>query len=345
MAMELRKAVIARATILVFSLTILLLILLVVSLSIGSSIISIKDVFSCVFLQECDRVTLNIVRYRIARSTTSFLVGALLALSGTFIQAVARNPLAEPYILGLSSTALSAIAITILVYPGVIVSRISLMIVSFCGAFAGYVLTTLLSTLAGGSSLSLILSGIAVTTMFSGISYMLLYVAQTKLAGLHFRPDLMLLGSTASAQIIDAQILFTILAIGIIVMYVYDLPRKLNAYVFGDSLAKQLGYNPRSLSTITALIVSILTGACVSVVGIVGFIGLVAPHIARLIAGTSDHRITVIISLLVGSILSAAADIAAKMMSIYMPYGEFPLGIVTSIIGAPFFSISDNKRW
>jgi len=263
------------------------------------------------------------------------LTGALLAISGTLMQSIARNPLAEPYILGLSSTALTTLAIAIIVNPSVIASRSLSMVITFFGALGGYFLTSTLSLLAGGTSYSLILSGIAVTATFSGFSHILLYIVQSKIKSPY---HLLLMGTSATAIAQDVYILLVVLAVGLIAIYTLGLPKKLNAYVFGDVFAKQLGYNPRVLSLLTATLVSVLTGSSVAVVGIVGFIGLAAPHIARLLAGSSDHRITIVLSAILGSAITVLADVGARLLAMVTAQGEFPLGSVTSVIGAPFLA-------
>ena len=307
----------------------------VLALSVGSSMLPVGEVFLCVMRIRCSGVVEKIVELRLSRSTVAFLTGALLALSGVVMQAIARNPLAEPYILGLSSTALTFLAVAIIVSPGIVASRYLMAVVTFLGAFTGYVLTTALSIFAGGTSLALILSGIAVTMLFSGISHVLLYIVQSRLK---FPYHLLLTGSAATALTSDVYILTATLFAGVAAIYLTGLPKKLNAYVFGDTFAKQLGYNPKILSITSALLVSVLTGVCVAVVGIVGFVGLVAPHIARLLLGTADHRVTLVTAIMIGAVLTLAADIGARILAIATAQGEFPLGVVTSLIGAPFLA-------
>lgn len=334
MAQEIQKMSIRRFVFLTILTLCFLLLIFIISLSIGSSMLLINDVFLCITRIHCNKTIELIIMYRFTRTAIAMLVGALLAMSGTLIQSIARNPLAEPYILGLSSTALTVIAIAIIINPSIIAMRPLLMILSFVGAFTGYILTTTISVLAKGTSISLILSGIAVTTLFSGFSHILLYIVQSKLRSPY---HLLLMGSTTISLINDVYILLTILASGIVIIYLAGLPKKLNAYVFGDEFAKQLGYNPKRLSIFTALLVSILTGSCVAIVGIIGFIGLVAPHMARLLLSTSDHRVTVILSIIIGSILTTLADIISRVLAITTAHGEFPLSSITSIIGGPFF--------
>lgn len=335
MALEIQQYNITRFIFLVALLLTILFTLVIVSLSVGSSMVSIMDVFFCIIRLGCDRTTEIIINYRFTRTVTALLVGALLAVSGMLMQSIARNPLAEPYILGLSSTALAALAIAIILNTSIIASRHLMMVIAFVGAFCGYVLTTTLSLIAGGTGLTLILSGIAVTTLFAGFSHILLYIVQSKLKSPY---HLLLMGSAATALGQDVYTLSIALLLGMTAIYLSGLPKKLNAYVFGDAFAKQLGYNPRRISVATALLISMLTGSCVAVVGIVGFVGLVAPHTTRLLLGTSDHRMTIVLAMLMGSVLTTIADIGARVLAIATAQGEFPLGSITSIIGAPFLA-------
>lgn len=301
----------------------------------------LSSILNCFFKIHCEEVTHFIILHRIIRSATALLIGALLAVSGTMIQGVARNPLAEPYILGLSSTALTFLSAAIIFNPEVIIYKHTAAFIAFVGALVGYFLTTTLSMLAGSSGYSLILAGIAVTSIFSGTSHILLYIVQTKL---RMPYHLLLMGSASMSLLQDVKILFLVLIGGISVIYILQLPKVLNAYVFGDDFAKQLGYNPRLIPIFVALIASIFTGVSVAIVGIVGFIGLAAPHITRFLIGSSDHRMTIALSLLTGAILTTLADVITRFLAITIARGEFPLGIVTSIIGAPFLAYLIIKR-
>ena len=311
------------------------LILIISSISIGSSALPLTDVYSCLLGTRCDGITEKIVQYRLTRTSAALLTGCMLATSGAIIQGIARNPLAEPYILGLSSTALTAVATAILIDVNILANKYLITSIAFLGALSGYILTSTLSLVAGSSPLSLILSGIAVTALFSGISHILLYIVQDKLKTPY---TYLLMGSTVNTLTSDVYYLISILTICLVITYVLNIPKMLNAYLISDEHAKQLGYNLKVLIPTSALIVSILTGTTVAIVGIVGFIGLAAPHITRFILGTSDHRITIITTMIVGSIITLIADIITRILSTTIARGEFPLGIITSVIGAPFLA-------
>jgi len=327
---ELRKKKFFTITLL---LTILLTVTLLLSLSVGSVNIGIDKAF-LVLTGYVQNKTLSyiVLNIRLPRTLASILIGASLAISGVLIQNVTRNALAEPFLLGLSSGALAFIALAILLIPSIIFSIHYVSIVAFIGAILAFTLTLMLSEAVGGSATSLILAGIAVTSGFSGISSFLAFIVQAKLN----RPFLiLLLGSLA--QILDEHVIvlgFTF-TLGFIVSLA--LAKRLNAVMFGDEHSLQLGYNPKITRLISSLLAALLTSVSVAVAGIIGFIGLVIPHMARLLMG-NDNRFVIPLSALLGSILLCLSDIFVRIASGGLAIGEIPVGAVTSAFGAPFFA-------
>jgi iron complex transport system permease protein len=319
-------------------LTVALAVSLLFSLSVGTSLVSPKEVLTCLIASECGKSVKLVVDMRFVRACVAALSGAMLALAGTLVQGLTRNPLADPYIIGVSSTSLAVVSAAVLLSPSVLVHRQVLIAVAFAGALLGYILTTTISLLSGGSGTSLVLSGIAVSALFSGISHVLLYLSQNEIAQLGRNYVFLLLGSTSGVLRQDITYLAISLATSLAIIFVLGIPKALNAYLFGELYASQLGYRVRALTATTALVSSVLTGATVAVVGVVGFIGLAGPHIARISAGTSDHRATVVLSALTGSILTVLADALTRAISAISSWGELPLGVVTGIIGAPFLA-------
>lgn len=356
MAMELYKTSVKRFFLILSSLSIIFLFTFVLSLSIGSTVVNpvevfIKLVHNFIYIVAdifgiphsatefgVDRVY-NIAMLRFGRTVASILTGSLLGVAGLLIQTVTRNPLAEPYILGLSSAALTAITISIAIAPSIIVHRWSLMSIAFIGSLLGFALTMVLSKLAGSTSISLVLAGIAVNALFSGISHILLYSIQ-KIIRTHY---VFLLMGSASTILLGDMILLLIPSItGITIALL--MFKMLNAFIYGDEYAKQLGYNPGAVLIITSTIVSILTASTVAVIGIVGFIGLAAPHISRLLVGT-DHRFSIPVVAIIGAIITTMADIIVRVISLLSAgLGELPLGVITSTVGAPFLAYLIIKR-
>lgn len=269
---------------------------------------------------------------RMPRVLTAAAVGAGLAVSGAVMQALTRNPLADPYLLGLSSGAsLGAVAVLLLG------AAVLLPLAAFMGALLALGLTLALASSLGRITPSrTVLAGVAVSALASAITSLLIFWWVT---GDSYREILSwLLGSLAGAR-------WPAVAITVVALVVAGVPillsgRTLDAFAFGDTSAAALGINvPRvrwGLLAITAL----LTGAMVSVSGAIGFVGLILPHAVRLLVGPR-HRALLPLVALVGAIFLVWADTAAR--SVFDPR-ELPVGIVTAMIGAPVFAWLLAKR-
>lgn len=322
---SLKRFLSALAIILVLSLAIA-----IVSLSVGSAGVSLDLVFKYL-LGEASELE-RILQLRVYRTVAAFLAGSILGVSGVLMQTITRNPLADPYILGLSSAALTVVAIAMLILPQLLALRQYFVLVAFLGAMLGYVLTLTISNLAGGGSLTLVLAGIAVSAFFSGASYIALYAIQ-KVTGL---PFIFLLVGTASFAVSRDVYCLVVPSLACLAVPLIFF-KALNAYLYGDDYAKQLGIDPRRTATLAVTMASVGTGATVATLGIVGFVGLATPHISRALVG-SDHKYLLPTSFLLGGALTTLADVIVRIVSIGSPYGELPLGVVTSIMGGPFLA-------
>ena len=269
---------------------------------------------------------------RLPRVLTAAAVGAGLALSGAVMQALTRNPLADPYLLGLSSGAsLGAVAVLLL---GV---AILLPLAAFLGAMLALGLTLLLASSLGRITPSrTVLAGLAVSSLAAAVTSLVIFWTVT---GDSYREILgWLLGSLAGAR-------WPAVGIGFSAILIAGLPillsgRILDAFAFGDTAAAALGINvPGSRWTLLAA-TALLTGAMVSVSGSIGFVGLILPHAVRLLVGPR-HRALLPLSAIVGAIFLIWADTAAR--SLFDPR-ELPVGIVTAIIGAPVFAVLLTRR-
>ena len=269
---------------------------------------------------------------RLPRVLTAAAVGAGLAISGVVMQAITRNPLADPYLLGLSSGAsLGAVAVLLLG------SALLLPIAAFLGATIALALTLLLAGSFGRITPSrTILAGIAVSALAAAITSLIIFWTVT---GDSYREILgWLLGSLAGARWPEAGIACAaILVAGIPVML---SGRTLDAFAFGDTSAATLGINVQRTRWVMLTATALLTGAMVSVSGSIGFVGLVLPHAVRLIVGPR-HRLLLPLSALVGASFLIWADTAAR--TLFDPR-ELPVGIVTAIIGAPVFAALLARR-
>lgn len=269
---------------------------------------------------------------RLPRVLTAAAVGAGLAIAGAVMQAITRNPLADPYLLGLSSGAsLGAVSVLLLG------AAVLLPVAAFAGSMAALGLTLLLaSTLGAITPTRTVLAGLAVSSLASAITSLVIFWTAT---GDSYREILgWLLGSLAGAR-------WPAVAISAIAIVVAGVPillvgRVLDAFAFGDVSAASLGVNVPATRWGLLTASALLTGAMVSVSGSIGFVGLVLPHAVRLLVGPG-HRALLPLSALVGAIFLVWADTAAR--TLFDPR-ELPVGIVTAIIGAPVFALLLARR-
>lgn len=269
---------------------------------------------------------------RLPRVLTAAAVGAGLALSGTVMQALTRNPLADPYLLGLSSGAsLGAVSVLLLG------AAVLLPIAAFFGALLALGLTLLLASSLGRiTPTRTVLAGLAVSSLASAITSFIIFWTVT---GDSYREILSwLLGSLGGARWPAVAITgAAILVVGIPVMLT---GRLLDSFAFGDTSAAALGVNVQGVRWGLLAATALLTGAMVSVSGSIGFVGLILPHAVRLLVGPG-HRALLPLSALVGAIFLIWADTAAR--TLFDPR-ELPVGIVTAIVGAPIFALLLARR-
>ena len=277
------------------------------------------------------RAQFNIIwLIRFPRVLMGFFVGAGLAVVGATMQALVRNPLADPYILGISSGA-SVGAVTVLAFGAFAFAGIYAISV---GAFFGAILTFLTVFLLARSNgrlhpARLILAGVAVAYFFSGFTSFIILtsdnreLARTVLAWL--------LGSLAGTNWSELTLPAAALSFGSVHLVLQA--RGLNALIVGDETAATLGVDLARFRCSLFLVVSLVTGVMVAVSGAIGFVGLMIPHIVRLMVGT-DHRRVMPVSIFAGSIFLILFDVVARIA--FNPV-ELPVGVITSLLGGPFF--------
>lgn len=267
---------------------------------------------------------------RFPRVLLGAFVGAGLAVVGVTMQALVRNPLADPYILGISSGA-SVGAVVVLAFGAFAFAGVyAISLGAFLGSLLTFVVVFLLAQSNGRLVPGrLILSGVAVAYFFSGLtSFITLTSDQRELA----RAVLAwMLGSLAGTDWAELTLPVLVLVVGSI--YLALQARSLNALIVGDETAATLGVDLTRFRQKLFLIVSLVTGIMVAVSGAIGFIGLMIPHIVRLLVGT-DHRRVLPVSIFVGSIFLIWVDVVARIA--FEPV-ELPVGVITSLLGGPFF--------
>ncbi len=271
---------------------------------------------------------------RMPRLLLGLLVGMCLAVAGVVMQAFFQNPMAAPSIIGVSSGgALGATAALMLGFDFWVLGLSSVTVSAFAGALAVTAIVYVLSRRGGRTPVSvLLLTGIAVGSMASAASSLILI---TRGHGQMDRVVYWMLGSLANADWARVQMVWPFALAGCVLVYLYG--RDLNVLLLGDEQAHYLGLNVEQVKLVLVTLSSLLAAAAVAVSGIIGFVGLIIPHITRLIVGP-DHRWLLPCAGLMGAVLLGFADVMVRLG------GEIPIGIVTSMLGAPFFLYLLHKR-
>jgi len=271
---------------------------------------------------------LIIHQLRLPRVILGFLVGLSLALSGGVMQGLFRNPLASPYVLGIASGASSGAAAVIALGFR---SPLALPLGAFLGGSLAVVLVYRLArTRAGrGSGYGLILAGVALGAAFAAVTSFLIFLTagDRRLSEILFWT----MGGLGRANWRYIWALLPVASLGALLLQA--TARELNALALGEEGAQHLGIAPEQLKRLLLLITTLLTSTAVAFAGTIGFVGLITPHAVRLILGP-DHRVLLPATALVGGIFLVWADAAARTV---MRPAELPLGIITALIGAPFF--------
>lgn len=270
-----------------------------------------------------------IVGVRLPRVLLAAVVGAALAGAGVLYQALFRNPLADPYILGVSSGAGLGAMIAIVATAHATALRFGAVpLAAFTGALLTIALVVKLASLRGRlEATSLLLAGVAVSYVLAAMTSFLMVFAREQMAQVVF----WMMGGLGSASWGYLAMVAPMFALGIAVPLVFT--RDLNLMLLGDERAGQLGVPVERFRIIVLAAASLLTAAAVAVAGLIGFVGLMTPHIVRLVLGP-DHRSLLPASVLTGAIVLVLADLVARV--ILAPV-EIPVGIVTAVLGGPFF--------
>lgn len=269
-----------------------------------------------------------IVSIRLPRILLAVLVGILLSTSGVILQGVLRNPLADPYILGVSAGAGVGAALALaLNWSGI-------PLFAFLAALAAVLVVYRLSQVASRTSAeTLILAGVAVSAFASALLALIILITG-QLQAIYF----WLLGSFSLASYSDVLMLIPYAVIGLLISYFYS--KELNALLLGEEVAKTLGVEVDKIRLFMIIVATLMAAAAVSVSGLIGFVGLIVPHFVRLWLGP-NYRALVPLSALSGAILMVAADMLARTA---LNPVEIPIGIVMSLIGAPFFIYLLRRR-
>jgi iron complex transport system permease protein len=298
--------------------------LLLASLALGSAELTLQQVLGSLRPGGGDSLARDVVlELRLPRAMAALGVGALLALSGAILQVLLRNPLADPYVLGVSGGASVAALIGIML--GMSAAGVDSM--AAAGAFAAGLLVFAIAQGPGGwTPARLLLTGVVVAAGAGSVVSLLLSLSEdTRLRGMLF----WLLGDLSRTQrwpwLLGLACLSTLVAV--------LLGRHLNVLAHGETQARSVGMHVRRFQTGLFVLTAVMTGAAVSAAGSIGFVGLVTPHLVRMITGT-DNRVVLPASALLGGILLMAADLAARTL---VAPRQLPVGALTALVGVPVF--------
>ena len=325
----------------VFLLFFILILVIILSVAIGPMQISPLNVYSILTKNIPilgDMVQSNassvetevILQVRLPRVFAAAIVGIALTCAGVVLQGLLRNPMADPYILGISAGASLGASVAIAFGFGIsfLGYLYSIPLMAFIGALGTILVVYSISSRAGGlSMLTLLLIGIAANSFLSAIVALVKLISSEALHGIVY----WILGSLQVSGWNHVVMVSPLILIGAAVIYVYA--RDLNLISLGESQAKHLGVDAESLNKKMLICASLITAAAVSISGIIGFIGLIIPHITRLLVGP-DHRILIPSSALLGAIVLIVCDTVSRTV---MSPAEIPVGIITALLGCPFF--------
>lgn len=322
-----------RAVLTIAALGIVLVVAIVVSLGIGAVSIPVGGIFDLLIgvdrpsLSKTERIIL--LQLRLPRLLTACLVGASLGAAGAGYQGLFRNPLADPFVIGASSGA--GLGVTIAIILGLQLSVLGLGAISLAALLGALLAVAAVYGIAAAGrqvpTLSLLLAGVALSSLISAIMSLLMFMNDEQLVAIFG----WLMGSLSGKS--WAVVWTTAVLAGAGLLALWLLSRALDALTFGEETAASLGLSLKGLRLLVVVVSSIATAAAVAAAGVIGFVGLIAPHIARSLVGARHVRV-VPASALVGAILLLVADDLAR--TVVAP-AELPVGVVTALLGGPFF--------
>lgn len=272
---------------------------------------------------------------RAPRVVLGALVGAGLALVGTALQAVTRNPLADPHLLGVSSGAALG-AVIVVLYLGEFIGLLSLPLAAFVGALVSMLLVLAIASRGGRlESDRLLLAGVAVSFVMMAASNLLLFL------GDHHAASSVIFWMLGGLGLARWELLWLpALCLALALLLLLGLARALNALMAGEHSAVSLGLEPRRVRLLVFVCASLLTGVLVSLSGAIGFVGLILPHVARFLVG-AEHRRLLPVSALLGALFLVWVDVAARTL---LAPQDLPIGIATAAIGGVFFVLLLRRR-
>lgn len=305
--------------------------LIIIFSAIGSVNLGLGDIFSALINGDNKMVSTIVLQMRLPRNILAVLIGANLAISGCLLQAVMKNPLSDPGITGVSSGA-SVFAIIILLllpqYTGI------LPLVAFIGGAIACIVVYSMAWKNGLKAIRVVLAGVAVNAILGGFISLLTTLYSDRIQS----ALLWLNGSLASKTWADVKLvgIYSLIGLSLSLLCI----RGANVLSLSDESATNIGFNVNKTRVLLSAVAVFLAGTSTAVVGIISFVGLIVPHISRMIIG-SDHKYAIPFSMVMGGIVLLVADTVARTI---LGSLELPVGVVMSIVGGPFFLYLLRKR-
>lgn len=324
----------------VLILAVLLAASVLLSITFGNADISVADVYKVVFrelfhIRKFDAYHTGAVHdvvwlIRFPRVMLAIAVGMALSVCGAVMQAIVKNPLADPYVLGISSGAEMGATLAILFGVGAFLGAGAVGAMAFLGAMLTSFAVLFIANTGGPSNAGkLILAGMAVSAVCSAFSSFFIYLANNKDATAQI--TFWMMGSLGGASWSEVPVILPVVLAGVIVFWTQS--RNLNLMLLGDETSITLGTNLQKIRSRYMVLASLMIGIAVYSAGTIGFVGLIVPHVVRMFFGT-DHRRLIPLTALVGAVFLIWADVACRVI---LPNSEMPIGILISMIGAPCF--------
>ena len=328
-----------KRTLIIFSSVILIVfVIFLVSISLGSTYIPIDNIFEILFFNKSDMKAQKLIieKIRLPRIILSFLVGTGLAISGVIFQGVIRNPMVDPYIVGISAGA--GTGVTVAVITGISWNFLgidTLPLMAFLGAiFTVYIVYQLAKVKNKLPVMTFLLAGVAMGFVLNAVQSFLMVLGADNLHKIVY----WLMGSVANGGWNEVKIMLPYYLAGMIPILFYL--KDLNLILLGEESAQYLGVEVERVKKILIISATLVTASVVSVSGNIGFIGLIVPHIARMLIGP-DHRKLLPLAAFIGGIFLLISDDIARSL---LPPLEIPVGIITALAGGPYFIYLLRKK-
>ena len=313
------------------ALLILLAAACLVSMAVGSAGYSVPEILRAIFSEEKSAIKTIVINLRLPRIILAILIGASLAAAGALLQSVMRNPLADPGTIGVSAGAGTAATTILLLFPNLISS---VPLFAFGGAALACVLIYMMAWKEGVDPTRIILSGVAINSVLGAYNSLLQLLNSDSLEGVLAFMN----GSLSGRSWPQVRLLSIYASIGLVLAFLCI--KSANALQLGDEMAKSLGVKVSGSRVLLSGVAAFLAASTVSVAGMIGFVGLVVPHISRLLVG-SDYKAMLPTSVVLGALVLLVADTVGRTI---VPGMEIPVGIVMAVCGGPFFLYLLRKK-